>query len=193
MSRTKKMSDSEVLVKAFDVIAREGFSSFTFEHVGRVVGLSPAALVKRFKSKHQLALLARNLKWEHNLGQIHSETFKTLSGYKGIFDFLSIISRSVNSERLGEHAIWLGKEACHPRSKKKVADYFALTRKIFTRLINEAVTDGQLKPIDNVPELAKTMEALVQGAIFQFAFLSERDIDSHLKSHLRVLLKSYIK
>lgn len=193
MSRTKKTSDSEVLIKAFDVIARQGFSSFTFEQVGKVVGLSPAALVKRFKSKHQLALLARNLKWEHNLGQIHSENFETLSGYKGIFDFLSIISRSVNSERLGEHAIWLGKEACHPRSKKKVADYFAVTRRIFSRLVTEAISDRQLKPIDNVPEFAKTMEALVQGAIFQFAFLNERDIESHLKSHLKVLLKPYLK
>ncbi len=187
------MSDSEVLIKAFDVIAREGFSSFTFEQVGKVVGLSPAALVKRFKSKNQLASLARNLKWEHNLGQINSDSFNEMSGYKGIFEFLRIISRSVNSERLGEHAIWLGKEACYPRSKKKVANYFEVTRGIFFRLVTESIKHGQLKPIDNVPEFAKTMEALVQGAIFQFAFLSERDIESHLKSHFRVLLKPYIK
>jgi AcrR family transcriptional regulator len=192
MSRTKKMSDSEVLIKAFDVIAREGFSSFTFEQVGKVVGLSPAALVKRFKSKNQFALLARNLKWEHNLGHVKSEVFEALSGYPGIFDFLSIISRSVNSARLGEHAIWLGKEACHPRSKKKVAAYFEETRKIFFRLLTEAIKFGQLKPIENVQEFAKTMEALVQGAIFQFAFLSERDIESHLKSHFRLLLRPYL-
>ena len=90
------MSDSEVLIAAFDVIAREGFSSFTFAQVGKAVGLSPAALVKRFKNKNQLALLARNLKWDQNLGQIDSEKFKKLSGLEGIYDFLNIIARSVN-------------------------------------------------------------------------------------------------
>jgi len=192
MSRTKKKSDSEVLTKAFDVIALEGFSSFTFEQVGKTVGLSPAALVKRFKSKDQLALLARNLKWEQNLGLVDAETINRLSGLAGIFDFLSIISRSVNSNRLGEHAIWLGKEACHPRSKRKVAAYFELTRGIFFRLITQAIHNGELKYIENAKELAKTAEALVQGAIFQFAFLSERNIETHLKDHFKVILKPYL-
>ena len=192
MSRTKRLSDSEVLMAAFDVIAREGFSSFTFKQVGRVVGLSPAALVKRFKNKNQLALLARNIKWEQNLGQVSSEEFETLRGLDGIFSFLGIIARSVNSNRLGEHAMWLGKEACSPSSKRKVAAYFETTRKIFFRLLLEAIKLGQLRSIENTKEFAKTMEALVQGAIFQFAFLNERNIEIHLIDHFRVLLKPYL-
>lgn len=186
------MSDSKVLELAFDVIAREGFSSFTFEQVAKVVGLSPAALVKRFKNKNNLALLARNQKWDQNLGQIGSEDFDKLKGLKGIYDFLGIIARSVNSKRLGEHAMWLGKEACHPRSKKKVSSYFATTRAIFSNLVLQAIASGELKNIVCERELAKTMEALVQGGIFQFAFLNERDIEIHLKDHFKVLLKPYV-
>lgn len=187
------MSDSEVLIKAFDVIAREGFSSFTFEQVGKVVELSPAALVKRFKNKSQLALLARNLKWEQNLERIDSEKFEKLSGLKGIFDFLSIIAQSVNSNNLGEHAMWLGKEACHPRSKRKVAEYFETTRTIFFRLIAQAIEKDELMRMDNTNEFAKTLEALVQGAIFQFAFLNERSIETHLRDHFKLMLKPYLK
>ncbi|MBX9768251.1 MAG: TetR family transcriptional regulator [Bdellovibrionales bacterium] len=187
------MSDSEVLLKAFDVIACEGFSSFTFEQVGRVVGLSPAALVKRFKNKSQLALLARNLKWEQNLDRIDSERFEKMSGLKGIFDFLSIIAQSVNSNRLGEHAMWLGKEACHPKSKRRVADYFETTRGIFVRLLTEAIEKGELIRMDNPKEFARTLEALVQGAIFQFAFLNERSIETHLRDHFRLILNPYLK
>ena len=40
--------------------------------------------------------------------------------------------------------------------------------------------------------LAKTLEALVQGAIFQFAFLDERSIEFHLKEHFKLILKSYM-
>lgn len=191
MSRTKKMSDSRVLELAFNVIASEGFSSFTFEQVAKVVRLSPAALVKRFKNKNNLALLARNQKWDQNLGQIGSEDFDNLKGLKGIYDFLGIIARSVNSKRLGEHAMWLGKEACHPRSKKKVSAYFETTRDIFSTLILQAIASGELKNIVSTKELANTLEALVQGAIFQFAFLNERDIEVHLKAHIRALLRPY--
>lgn len=193
MSRTKKMSDSDVLDKAFDIIAREGFHSFTFAQVGKAVGLSPAALVKRFKTKHQLALLARNQKWEKNIGQVDSEKFKGLFGLIGIFDFLTIISNSVNSKRLGEHAIWLGTEACHYRSKRKVAGYFETTRGVFQKLLTEAVNSGELSETIEPRLFAKTLEALVQGAIFQFAFLEDRSIDLHLKEHFRMVLKPYLK
>ena len=124
MSRTKKLSDSQVLTLAFNVIAREGFSSFTFMQVGKEVGLSPAALVKRFKTKKNLALLARNQRWEENLGQVQTEKFNQLFGLKGIFDFLDIIGDSVNSKRLGEHAVWLGTEACQTLTSRKYSYHY---------------------------------------------------------------------
>lgn len=186
------MSDSELLEIAFDVIAREGFTSFTFEQVGKAVKLSPAALVKRFKTKKQLALLARNQKWERNIGQAETEKFQNLHGLKGIFDFLTIIANSVNSKRLGEHVIWLGTEACHPRSKKKVAAYFETTRGVFQKLLEEALEEGELSNKIEPKLLAKTLEALVQGAIFQFAFLDERSIEFHLKEHFKLVLSLYL-
>lgn len=193
MSRTKKISDSRVLEMAFDVISKEGFQSFTFEQVGKVVGLSPATLVKRFKNKKRLALLARNQKWEHNIGQIESNKFKQLYALQGIFDFLKMIAASVNSKRLGEHAIWLGMEACHPSSKRKVAGYFEVTRGVFTRLLSEAILEKELSAEIEPKAFSKTLEALVQGSIFQFAFLYEGSIETHLISHFRNILAPYMK
>lgn len=186
------MSDSEVLLRAFDVISREGFHSFTYEQVARAVGLSPAALVKRFKSKTRLARLARNQKWDENLGRINPEHIDALKGLAGLWAFLKVISLSINSKRLGEHAVWLGTEAGSPGTKKKVADYFESTRQIFARLLHEAIKSGELSRDIEPKSFAKTLEALVQGAIFQFAFLDERDIEVHLKSHIRTLLKPYV-
>lgn len=191
MSRTKKLSDSDVLNIAFEVIAREGFHSFTFEQVSKAVKLSPAALVKRFKSKKRLALLARNERWDRNVGRIGSQKIDELEGLSGMFKFLELIAQSVNSRRLGEHAIWLGTEACSHKSRKKVGDYFENTRKIFARFLAEAVQRNELDKNIDCRTLSKTLEALVQGAIFQFAFLDERDIELHIKDHFRVILKPY--
>lgn len=191
MSRTKKISDSDILDKAFDVISREGFDSFTFEQVSKAVKLSPAALVKRFKTKKKLALLARNERWDRNLGKVDPQVIDALKGLDGIYKFLSIIAASVNSNRLGEHAVWLGTEACSIKSRKKVAAYFENTRAIFKRLVQESIQNNELDSSIDPRSFAKTLECLVQGAIFQFAFLDERDIDGHIKNHFKLVLKPY--
>lgn len=192
MARSKKISDRDILSKAAAVILTEGFESFTFQQVGKAVGLSPAALVKRFKSKKRLATLARNQRWDENLSRMSDEAIHSLSGLDGIFDFLRLIALSVNSKRLGEHARWLGTEACEPQSKRKVAAYFQTTRSIFSRLLSEAIEMKQLSDQIDPIKFAKTMEALVQGAIFQFAFLEDRNIEAHLKNHIELILEAFV-
>lgn len=192
MSRSKKRSDSEVLLKCFDVIAREGFTSFTFEQVGKSVGLSPATLVKRFKNKKNFAMLARNCKWDSNLNLMENSILINSHGIKGIYNLVDIISRSVDSKKLGEHAIWLGTEACNASSKKKVAAYFKSVRAIFCKYMQEAILNKEISSEIDPIILAKTLEALVQGGIFQFAFLEENFIHLHLKDHLDTFLKPYL-
>lgn len=189
MGRPKKISDSDVLLMAFDVISLEGFESFTFEQVGKATGLSPAALVKRFKTKKHLAFLARNQKWDENLSKMNVRKIDQLNGLDGIFEFLRLIAKSVDSKRLGEHARWLGAEAGDPKGKNKVGAYFAETRKIFIRLIQEAVSNREVKIIGAPEDLAMTLEALVQGSIFQFAFLDEQSIGRHLANRFRSVLQ----
>jgi AcrR family transcriptional regulator len=192
MGRPKLINDSEVLDIAFNVISNEGFESFTFAQVGKAVGLSPAALVKRFKTKKHLALLARNQRWENNFQKMTVSDLNNLSGIEGIYDFLHLIARSVDSKKLGEHIRWLGIEADDLKSKKKVAAYFEMTRNVFVRLLAEAVRKGELSKEIDPNAFAFTLEALVQGAIFQFAFLNERNIKNHLEKHFSTVLKPFI-
>ncbi|WII70853.1 TetR family transcriptional regulator [Bdellovibrio sp. 22V] len=191
MARPKKVSDSEILLIAFEVISNEGFESFTFEQVSRATGLSPAALVKRFKTKKRLAFLARNQKWDENMAKMNTTKISELNGLNGIFEFLRLIAKSVDSKRLGEHLRWLGTEAEDPKAKKKVASYFAETRGIFRRLIEEAIANREIKKVSDPEDLAMTLEALVQGSIFQFGFLNERNIERHLVSRFRSALQPF--
>lgn len=192
MARPKILSDSVVLSTAFEIISREGFESFTFAQVGKATGLSPAALVKRFKTKRHLAFLARNQKWDENLSKMNSIRIDQLNGLGGIFAFLRLIARSVDSKRLGEHLRWLGTEADDLKAKKKVAAYFAETRSILFRLIQEAITNRELKTMIDPEDFAMTLEALVQGAIFQFAFLTGRSIERHLSKRILSVLQPFM-
>jgi AcrR family transcriptional regulator len=177
---------------AFEVISREGFESFTFAQVGKAVRLSPAALVKRFRSKKRLADLARAERWKRNLRQMDASELGALSGLRGVYGFVRLIAAAVDSKRLGEHARLLGMEADEPRSRKRVAAYFEATRRVFARLLREAVDRHELDGERLDPEsYAATVEALVQGAIFQLAFLEGRSIERHLRQHVQAILRPF--
>lgn len=190
MGRPKKLSDSECLERAFDVISREGFESFTLAQVAKATGLSPAALIKRFRTKQQLARAARDRKWDVNLEQVRASDATSTRGLERLLQFIRSIARSVDSKRLGEHARLLGTQADDPRSKKKVAAYFQGTRERLELCLREAHDDGEIRQIDAC-RVAWTLEALIQGAIFQFAFLEVREIERHLCNHVETFLAAY--
>lgn len=56
MARPRSISDQTILQEAYELLMEAGPSGFTFERLGAQVGLVPAALVRRFKSKKQLIL-----------------------------------------------------------------------------------------------------------------------------------------
>jgi AcrR family transcriptional regulator len=191
MGRPKKMSDSECLERAFEVISREGFESFTLEQVARATGLSAAALIKRFRTKQQLARAARDRKWDVNIEQMRKSHAPSTAGLERLFHIVRMIARSVDSKRLGEHARLLGTQADDPRSRRRVAAYFHDTRRSLAQCLMEAREAGQIGNEADIDELAFTLEALIQGAIFQFAFLGERGIEAHLRRHVTTFLRPY--
>lgn len=193
MANKKKMSDLEVLEKAFPTISRYGFESFTLEQVSKATGLSAATLIKRFKTKKKLAVLARNQNWEINFQQMLEVTNNTnVSGIAGIFYFVNLISKSVESDNLAEHLRQLGNDALNTALKKTVGAYFQTTRDIFKYFIDQAIKNKELKGVENSKDLATLLEAIVQGSIFQFIFMERRSIYAHLKKNMEDFLKPYL-
>ncbi|WP_374080461.1 TetR family transcriptional regulator C-terminal domain-containing protein [Bdellovibrio bacteriovorus] len=124
------------------------------------------------------------------MAKMNAAKVSEFNGLQGIFEFIRLIAKSVDSKRLGEHLRWLGTEADDPKVRKKVASYFAETRSIFRRLVEEAVANHEMKVMD--PEdLAMTLEALLQGSIFQFGFLNEKNIERHLLNRFRSVLQPF--
>ena len=73
-----------------------------------------------------------------------------------------------------------------------MALYFEQARSILKRLLHESVKKGELAKEIDPESFAVTLEALIQGSIFQFAFLEKRNIKEHLESHVRAVLKPFL-
>jgi len=192
MARPKKLSDSDLLQVAYEVGSREGFDSFTLRQVARRASVSPAAVIKRFKSKKRLVTLARNHRWESTLKLFSEHSLERPRGLEGIRQLVATIARSVDSKRLAEHARAFGAEARIPSSRAVTGAYFARTRAVLARLLREAIADGELAHLQHVDKMAFTLEALIQGGIFQFAFLREPKIEEHLQNHVRTFLAPFM-
>ena len=54
--RPRTVTDTDILMAAASVISKVGPTRLTLAHVGRAIGLSPGALIKRFGSKRGLLL-----------------------------------------------------------------------------------------------------------------------------------------
>lgn len=190
MARNKKISDDEILDLAFPVICRVGFDSFTLEQVSQVTGLSPATLLQRFGSKRELAFRVRDRKWDRNLSQFEAAETGP-QGLAGIDQLLAEIGRSVDSQRLNEHLRLLADDMGDSRLRVGAAHFFSWTRGLIQRFLTEAVAAGELCPDTPVAELSCTLEALIQGSIFQFGFLDEPDIGPWIRRHIDFLLGPY--
>lgn len=191
MGRPKLITDDDILAQAFPVISKEGFESFTLEQVSEVTGLAPATLIRRFKTKKQLAFLSRNWKWN----QILNYTDSNLSlneGLDGIFHLVKEIAKSLEHTRMSEHLKLLAEDIEHPLLKETASTYFQWTRDILKKFILQSVEKKELNNKINAEELSFHIEALIQGTIFQFSFLKDKCIETQLITQINYALKPYI-
>lgn len=179
-----------MLDAAYTIAAREGFHSFTLKQVARSADISPAAMIKRFRTKSRLVSLARQHRWESDINALRLNTAPELRGIRGIRHFVSLVATSVASKRLSEHLLAFGIEHASSASRRKVGGYFADVRSMLTKLLQEAVDDRELGAIDPA-NIAFVLEALIQGSIFQYAFLERHDLKNHLLGHVNAFLEVY--
>lgn len=191
MGRPKLFTDEEVLAKAFSIISKEGFDSFTLEQVSEVTGIAPATLIRRFKTKRNLAIKSRDWQWNYNLSLIEKNQLnKSGEGLKGLESLIHQISQSVDSDNLGEHLRLLSDDLANPELRTTATNFFKWTRKIIKDLLDQAIIKGELKDLNSL-EMSFHLEALIQGIIFQFAFYPEKSIEYKLLKHINLALIPY--
>lgn len=191
MSRPKIISDDDILAFAFPIISREGFESFTLEQISEVTGLAPATLIRRFKTKKDLALLARNWKWNNLLSNIGKNNSQK-TGIEAIYELIEEIAKSVDNINMSEHMKMLAEDAKNTKLKILAFNYFQWTRDLLQNFIIQAIEKNELYKEINPIDLSFHLEAIIQGTIFQSAFLDVNDIKKQLIKGIKYALKPYI-
>jgi AcrR family transcriptional regulator len=189
--RPRTIDDAGILEAAGRIISRHGPARFTLADVGREVGLSAAALVRRFGSKRGLMLaLARSAR----------------DGVDACFDAVRAVHKSplaavlaagtemtryVNSpEEMSNHLAFLQTDLSDPDFYAVMLENSRRTIDGYRRLLDEAVAARELVPCDTA-RLARAVDALSGGSLIGWAVHREGTAETWVRGDLDTLLQPY--
>jgi AcrR family transcriptional regulator len=189
--RPRTIDDSGILEGAGRIISRHGPARFTLADVGSEVGLSAAALVRRFGSKRGLMLaLARSAR------DSVDACFEMLrkshpSPLSAVLAGGTEMTRHVNSpEEMSNHLAFLQTDLNDP-------DFYAVmlenSQRIvdgYRKLLDEAVAARELIPCDTA-RLARAVDALAGGSLIAWAVHRKGTAEAWVRYDLNTLLEPY--
>lgn len=178
MTRTKKLSDSEVLRLALKVIVDRGPDSFTLGEVSKKTRLSPATLIQRFKTKNNLLLEALKQDQADFSVWIQQESEKWKNqGTHGVVEFLSSMFQGFNGENLGEHVALLAKDFSDPKLHRMAKERMETVRKTIREILGESLKK-------DMNEFTYQIEAVWHGSVIQWGFIKQGSLREWVSDRL---------
>ncbi|MDY0061321.1 MAG: helix-turn-helix domain-containing protein [Myxococcota bacterium] len=178
MPRPKLLSDDEVLDATRRVIRRRGPVQFTLADVATEVGLARSTLIQRFANR---AGLYRKL-MERSTSRLPSELAALPGGpgVQGLWRFLRALVAVLESERIHEYLLTVVEEMSDP--------FLGELACRGSRLIREAIAERLPETMADRREVARHLQAVMQGASMQWAVEREGELSQFVAARLRTAL-----
>jgi AcrR family transcriptional regulator len=190
MARPRTVSDEDVLAGAVQVVTRLGPYRATLADVGAEIGLSPAALVKRFGSKRGLLLAiarhgARALP-ERIASAAHAQT-----PVDALIDVLSGIAGAIQTqEEFANHLAFLLLDLSDPEFQQITRRYAIAIESAVDGVLQAGQTAGELAAGD-LRALPGAVHAVYNGALITWGMSGEGSPADHVRSRLQQLIRPY--
>jgi TetR/AcrR family transcriptional regulator, macrolide resistance operon repressor len=178
MPRPKLLSDDEVLDATRKVVQRRGPAQFTLADVAVEVGLARSTLIQRFESRD--GLYRRFM--ERGTNRLQSDLDALPGGTKPqeLWRFLHALVSVLKSERINEYLLMVVEEMSDP--------FLANLARRRVCLVREAVAQRLPETMVDRTEMARHLQAVMQGASMQWAVEREGELSHFVAVRLRTAL-----
>lgn len=165
----------EILERALDVVAREGYRGASVKQIADAVGLSQAGLLHYFDSKEELFTAILHKRDDLDREILNPTSDDTIDDLRD--GYVKLVQR--NSERPGV-VLLFSRMAVDAADGEHVArDFFdtraAVMRETFTSAIAEAQRAGRIEPALDAATLARIVQATSDG--LQLQWLQDPSVD----------------
>lgn len=194
MARPRSVSSQEIIAEAYELLKEQGPQHLTFEKLSSRVGLVPAALVRRFKNKHQLlleidryALEYTNAKVEEAMAATRSPIDAIIAQFTAELSFATTVERFANAQEFllidfREKVLYENYRVSFDHRQAQVA-----------QLLDKAVAEGMLVKQTDTAQLALHLIMLLHGSGHVWAMKQEGSIEEYITQHVWLALQPYQK
>jgi AcrR family transcriptional regulator len=185
------VTDADILMAAGRVISKVGPTRLTLAQVGRAIGLSPGALVKRFGSKRGL-LLAMSRGAVDSVDACFAAVRTAHPAPLDAFVAAALeMTRYVQTpEEVANHLAYLQIDLSDPEFYALMKESSARIEAGYRRLLKEAVQQQTLQPCDTA-RLARAVSAMVTGSLLGWAIDRRGTAEAYVRADLALLLDRY--
>lgn len=189
MARPRTVSDEEILAATERVVARLGPLRFTLADVGREVGLTAPALVRRFQTKRAL-LLALSASTRGEL-PVAFERRAGETPLAALERALAEQTRALRTPReLANGLAFLELDVTEPDFHAIARDFFVAFRGAIRALLDEAVAAKELRRCDT-QALARAVEVAWNGSLVSWGIWQEGSSADAVARDVRAVLAPF--
>lgn len=178
MPRPKLISDDDVLDATRRVIARHGPSTFTLADVATETGLARSTLIQRFENR--AGLLRAVIERDTNRLPDQLAALPGGCGSQALWRFLCALVSVLRGERIEEYLATVTVEMTDP--------HLAESARRGLRYVRMAIAARVPETSPSREEVARHLQAVMQGASMQWAVEREGDLAPFVAARLRTAL-----
>lgn len=193
MARPRKASDEEVYAAALRAMSRLSPHQLTLAEIAAEAGLTAGALVQRFGSKRGLQVrMAADLAAAtggifQDLRRRHRSALAVLRAYGEC-----MAGMAESPAALARNFAYLQIDLTDPDLRKHLVAQARATRRELESLVAESIAAGEMRPGTDAAMLARSLEAMVSGALLTWAFHVEGSAAAWVRAHVDALLLPHL-
>lgn len=190
--RPRKVTDQQLFAAAHAVMRKVGTRELTLAAIAKEAGVTAAVLVQRFGSKRSLLLAlfeeAANGASEFMaaLAKQHASPLAALLAYADC-----MAGMAASPAALARNLGYLQIDLTDPDFRRHLVKQARATRAALRRLVHAAVQAGELARNVQPAQLARTIEATLNGSMLTWAFYQQGTAAQWIRADLNAVLVPY--
>jgi AcrR family transcriptional regulator len=191
--RPQKVTDDDIYMAVQRAMSRLGPRELTLADIAAEAGVTAGLLVQRFGSKRDL-LLALSERFSGGTAEMFAELRQgrrsPLAALRAYSDCMAHMA--ANPAAFARHFAYLQIDLTDPDFRKHLVRHARATRGEVEKLIREAIDARELVASTNARQLARTIEAVVNGSMLSWAIYQEGTAAKWMRYDLDAVLKPYL-
>lgn len=191
--RPRKVTDDQLFEATYAVMNRVGPGELTLAAIAAEAGVTAAVLVQRFGSKRNLLLTLAERYADGAGAMVAGFATRHRSPLAALREYADCMAGMASSPAaMARNLAYLQIDLADPDFRRHLVKGARATRTALRRMIEAAVTSGELVSGVSPAQLARTVEAVIGGSMLTWAYYQEGRAADWIRADVEAVLAPYL-